>query len=102
MNHLRVLRATLCWAVLGLTGLGGVAAAPDADHVNEIMFLVGDNRLNEALEHAHLLMSQEPEDVRGYYYFTWVLAKLDRLVREKMQAAAVPAYEGDAEPEAAF
>ncbi|MBP7296383.1 MAG: CHAT domain-containing protein [Acidobacteria bacterium] len=79
MNHLRVLRATLCWAVLGLTGLGGVAAAPDADHVNEIMFLVGDNRLNEALEHAHLLMSQEPEDVRGYYYFTWVLAKLDRL-----------------------
>ncbi|HOT02077.1 MAG TPA: hypothetical protein PLY66_13840, partial [Acidobacteriota bacterium] len=79
MNHLRVLRATLCWAVLGMAGLGCVAAVADADRVNEIMFLVGDGRLNEALEQAHLLMTQEPEDVRGYYYFTWVLAKLDRL-----------------------
>ena len=48
-------------------------------NTQEMIFLIGDNRLSEALEMAQLAMVRSPQRADGYYFFCQVLEKTDRL-----------------------
>ena len=59
-------------ASLWAAGAGGPQTA-------DIIFLMGDRKLPEALELSQALMVSQPKNADGYYYFCLILKKMDRL-----------------------
>jgi tetratricopeptide (TPR) repeat protein len=51
----------------------------EARTVSDIIFLLGDHKLTEALELSQAMMVHQPKNAEGYYYFCLVLDKLERL-----------------------
>ena len=74
-----ILRRALPGALAILFAASPWAAGAGEPQTADIIFLLGDHKLPEALELSQALMVSQPKNADGYYYFCQILKKMDRL-----------------------